>query len=86
MFPGPVCILPECSFFCFLLQSFAGGGSPSRGCRPGCEHPVTLCAKEEEQLLNGRTDVGFREIWAGLENLGSLEIGSDLENRMLDLQ
>lgn len=47
---------------------------------------MTLCAKEEEQLLNGRTDVGFREIWAELENLGSLEIGSDLENRMLDLQ
>lgn len=47
---------------------------------------MTLCAKEEEQLLSGRTDVGFREIWAELENLGSLEIGSDLENRMLDLQ
>lgn len=84
MFPGPDCI--KCSFFRFLLQSFAGGGSPSRGCRPGCEHPVVLCAKEEKQLLNGWTNVGFQEIWAELENLGSLETGSDLENRMLGLQ
>ena len=47
---------------------------------------MVLCAKEEEQLLNGWTNVGFCEIWAELENLGSLETGSDLENRMLGLQ